>query len=289
MSLGFMIREGMHNMQRARLSSILSVFAISLASLLLSSFALIFYNVYLVSEKWQQNIEFEIFLLDNATSKDKSIIKRTVENFDPSADIQFIDKRKAVETFKKLFNEDAIELLGYNPLPESFRVKINSKEISFQDFEAFVSGIEKKNGVLTVDFAKKQFSSLKKYIHYFYYISGILGILISLVALALIYNTVKLSINSKEYIIQSMRLVGATERIVRWPFIIQGAIESLIGGLLSVGILWTFLEFLRIYTDIPVFYQARWFFIVLALSVTLGVIGSKMAIKKYLPNKLLFK
>jgi len=288
MSFRFVVREGMQSMQRARLSSLLSVFAITLASLLLSSFALLFYNIYLASEKWQQQISFEVFLLDSIDKNQKDQIKDQIGKFNPEASILYIDKAEAAKTFKQLFNEDAISLLGYNPLPVSFRVQLNSRNTDYQKFENFVTSLENKSGVLTIDFARKQFSSLKKYISYFYYISGILGALIAVVALILIYNTVKLSIHARRHIIQTMRLVGATENMIRWPFVIQGSIEGTIGGLFSIGLLWFILEVIRIYTDLPVIFHIRWFVLVLFISLLFGVLGSRLAIRKYLPKGLEF-
>ena len=270
-------------MQRARFSSVLSILAITLSTILLSTFALVFYNVYLTSESWQKNIEYEIFLLDGCKENQKQNIRNEIIKFDPTAEIIFIDKKKASAAFEKMFKGNSLDILGYNPLPESFLVKLNAGDVIFEVFGQHANKISDFSGVLSVDYARKQFSSLKKYIHYFYYISGILGGLISIVAIFLIYNTVKLSIHARLNIIHTMRLVGATEQMIRWPFIVQGAIEGLIGGFFSVGILWTMVQAVQIYTDLPVNFQFEWLGFVLGLSLIFGILGGRLAIRKYMP------
>ena len=270
-------------MQRARFASVLSILAITLSTILLSTFALVFYNVYLTSESWQKNIEYEIFLLDGCKENQKLNIKNEIIKFDSSAEINFIDKKKASLAFEKMFKGNSLDILGHNPLPESFLIKLNAGDVIFEVFDQHADEISALPGVLSVDYARKQFSSLKKYIHYFYYISGILGGLISIVAIFLIYNTVKLSIHARLNIIHTMRLVGATEQIIRWPFIVQGAIEGLIGGFFSVGILWTMVQAVQIYTDLPVNFQFEWLGFVLGLSLIFGMLGGRLAIRKYMP------
>ena len=283
MNTRFIIREGMLSMQRARFSSVLSILAITLSTVLLSAFALVFYNVYLTSESWQRNIEYEVFLLDGCKESDKQNIKNVILKFDPAAEIEFIDKKKASAAFEKMFKGNSLDILDHNPLPESFRVRLNTGDVIFEEFDKHALSISGLPGVLTIDYARKQFSSLKKYIHYFYYLSGILGGLISIVAIFLIYNTVKLSIHARINIIHTMRLVGATEQVIRWPFVVQGAIEGLIGGFFSVGILWTLVQAVQIYTDLPVNFHFEWLGFVLLLSLIFGVLGGRLAIRKYMP------
>lgn len=283
MNIRFIIREGMLSMQRARLSTFLSILAITFASILLSSFALVFYNVYLASESWQKNIEYEVFLLDSASKQDRERIINVMRKFDGKSEIEFIDKKKAAEVFNKLFKGNSLEILGHNPLPESYRAKLNTGDLKFEKFAKFAAELTKLKGVLTVDYARKQFSSLRKYLNYFYYLSGILGGLVSIVGIFLIYNTVKLSIHARNGIIQTMRLVGATERMIRWPFIVQGGIEGLIGGLFSVGLLWLLIQAIKIYTDLPVAFKLEWLGFVLGLSLVFGILGGRLAIRRYLP------
>ena len=175
MNTRFIIREGMLSMQRARFSSVLSILAITLSTVLLSAFALVFYNVYLTSESWQRNIEYEVFLLDGCKESDKQNIKNVILKFDPAAEIEFIDKKKASAAFEKMFKGNSLDILDHNPLPESFRVRLNTGDVIFEEFDKHALSISGLPGVLTIDYARKQFSSLKKYIHYF--ICQVIGLL----------------------------------------------------------------------------------------------------------------
>jgi|AVFP01.1.fsa_nt_gi cell division transport system permease protein len=286
MSIRFVFNEGINNLQRARLATVLSISAISLSALSLSIFALVFYNFYSISESWKEKIEIDIYLSDELSGKEKLIFRNEIKQFSGLDTLYYIDKERAANQFVELFEQDAVSILGYNPLPESIHITVDLRKVEYARFTDWIEDVGNRDGVITVDYARKQLEAFNKYIYYFYWISGGLGLLISIVGIFLIYNTVKLSIQNKNHIIQTMRLVGATEKLIRRPFLVQGIIEGFIGGLFSVGITWLLINLFHQYTDVTIIFEILWLTGALLLSVFLGLLGGRMAIRRYLPQRI---
>jgi cell division transport system permease protein len=123
----------------------------------------------------------------------------------------------------------------------------------------------------------------------FNFIGGGIGLLILLVSVILVYNTIRLTIYAKRELIRAMKLVGATNGFIRSPFIIEGMIQGIIAGSISVASVYVIFEYV-----LPFFLPemgilewplGRWYFLVTAmfsLSILMGWLGSRFAARKFI-------
>lgn len=116
-----------------------------------------------------------------------------------------------------------------------------------------------------------------------------IGLLILLAAVILVYNTIRLTIYAKRELIRAMKLVGATNGFIRSPFIVEGILQGVIAGSLSVVLMFTIFEYvLPLYLPemgIMGWPFGRWYFLVaamLGLSILMGWLGSRFAARKFI-------
>jgi len=141
-------------------------------------------------------------------------------------------------------------------------------------------------GIDEVIYRKTLLELLDRRSRAFVIISLTAGILLTIGAIFLVSNTIRLAIYAKRKIITTMKLVGATRMFIRLPFIVEGIVQGLLGGLLSAGILYTVIyyaikflgnEFEEIVVVEPEFYLA-----VVGAGILLGILGSVISVRKFI-------
>jgi cell division transport system permease protein len=224
--------------------------------------------------------------------------KKNLESFSEVKSVEFISKEQALEEFKKNnANEPAIlkslEEIGDNPLLSYLVVKAQSPDkydvIAKYATEASFAG----------DVSRVNYEKNKEIINKFNTIIGqvrkigiILGSIFALVAILVTFNTVRITIYTHKEEIEIMRLVGASNVFIRLPFILEGLFYGVIASLVSMLALFLVLYFGGSYVsgavfvkDLIHFYFTHWlelFFLQLVLGSLLGIVGSIIAMRKYL-------
>jgi cell division transport system permease protein len=212
-------------------SYLTSTISISMILFLIGLLGVVLLNAERLAKYVRENIGVTLVLKDDVQEKDVADLERALNISGFVKSVEYIDKETAAERLKKELGEDFTGFLGYNPLLASMDVKLNAaysnpeslnlleakflelpqvKEISFQrDLVSTINDNVKKIGLILIFF------------------SGLLLFIFS----ALINNTIRISIYSQRFIINTMLLVGATDRFIRAPFIRRSIWYGIIGAL----------------------------------------------------------
>ena len=172
--------------------------------------------------------------LDPETSDNQVIsIQNKLEEFNTIERLRFVSKETAAEIFKEEFGENIMDILDENPLPVSFEVRM-LKEFNHQEYlSLFKTQVENLNGVDEVHYRHALIEKLEN-VTQAVAIGGVFVLVILVFAMnLLIRNTIKLSVYAKRRQIDIMKIMGAGNLLIRMPFILEGAIEGFIGGMLS--------------------------------------------------------
>jgi cell division transport system permease protein len=287
MSLGYVLKEGFAGFQRARLASFTSIFSLFIAVLLLGVLARVSYNGYEVAQSLKKSIDVEVFLqdLDERTTNE---LENRLEDKNLVQEISYISKDSAAAIFEREFGEGGGSLADLNFLPASFRLKINP-DSKIARVDSLVQEIKSYRGVDEVRFNQQLLQMLETRFRTVATVGGALGILILLAALILVFNTIRLTIYAKRGLIKAMKLVGATNGFIRRPFVIEGVIQGVIAGLLSVGVMYLSFQYL-LPEYIPQFGVlawpfGRWYYLcggMLLLAIFMGFWGSQWAARKFI-------
>jgi cell division transport system permease protein len=228
----FFFSEAIKSIFRSKASFILTVFSLSISVILiLSSFISLQTSDYL-EKRIKEIVKINLFLKDSVKEKDLKKIKSELELESFVSQVNYISKEEAAELFVEETGEDFRDILDYNPLPASFVVTIK-KDYSVPDsLEYIIADLNKFNWTEAVVF-KNQFvyrilNFLNSIQSYLIIITGC----VVLIALYLVYTTVKLIMNSKVKEFDTMKLVGAKLSTIKIPVMLNG----LFAGILASGI-----------------------------------------------------
>jgi cell division transport system permease protein len=220
------------------------IISLTIALFLIGLCGLLTLNARKLAELVKQNVEVQVYLVnDLTTSRLDSIFKViAAKNFvlkkENSPQINFISKEVAAKQFIQESGEDYRKLLGNNnPLFNSYSVKIKQEffnEVNLKDIKA---NLETIPGVHEASYVENFVDEVNKNISKIYLILSVFVILLLAIILILVNNTIKLSLYSQRFLIRSMQLVGATNNFIRKPFVVKGALQGIISGLVACSFL----------------------------------------------------
>jgi len=189
------------------------------------------------------------FLNKNLSEKEISSIEENLKKSSLATNVQFISSEQALKKFQENFPnlQGIIENLKVNPFPPSFEVTLSKKKISSEETFAFIEEMRKMQGIEDVQFNKdwaEKIQSLSRLVKAVGFFFG--GILI-LASFFIISNVIKLNVLARKGEIEILRLVGASNTYIRIPFLAEGVILGIFGGLLSLFLLFLLIKLFPIY------------------------------------------
>ena len=233
-SVAYALKEAFNNLGRNALIVLGAILAVFI-SLTLTFGTLVFGEVVRVNTlQWAQDVRVIAFLQDDMTAAGTDDLLQEVSSWPQVQDVFYVSKPDAHEEALVLFsNDDAmLRVLGENPdlLPASLRVQ----PVDPEDYDLIVTRLESTPGVLQVESADDAIDAMIALRDGLQIMFWLLAVALGVAAVALIANTIHMAIYARREEIEIMRLVGASNWFVRTPFLIEGAMEGLIGGALAV-------------------------------------------------------
>lgn len=287
MSLKYILKEGFAGIRRAKLAASTSIFSLFVAILLLGILSRVAYNVYVQAMSIKDLIEVEVFIFD-VDDETKTFIEQKLNDEEIVLNVSYISKDSASAIMKRDFGAGVEELITLNFLPASFRLKVNT-DAGASQIETLVSSIQNLRGVDEVQYNEGLLRIMESNLNMFTLMGGGIGLLILLASVILVYNTIRLTIYAKRELIRAMKLVGATNKFIRSPFIIEGVLQGILAGTFAVTCIFFLFEF-----AIPLYLPemgllswpfGQWYFLTSAmfgLAVLMGWWGSRLAARKFI-------
>ncbi|MCW3806497.1 cell division protein FtsX [Plebeiibacterium marinum] len=283
-------KDNQHTQRQLRNSYFTTVISIALVLFLLGAVGYLMLNAQRLSNYVKENIGFNIVLKDNVREAEVRRLQKYLDASSYVKSTEYIDKERAAEELKKQLGEDFIEFLGYNPLLSSIEVKLFAEYANPDSIkkveDVFVSFPQVKEVFYQKNLIQKVNENVKK-------ISLVLlgfSLLLLLIAIALINNTIRLSVYSKRFLINTMQLVGATKGFIRQPFISTSLIHGFIGAVLANGLLASGIYILHKelggfigFDNIEII--GVLFVLVVILGMMLSLVSTFFAVNKYLRLK----
>ena len=277
--------------RRLRSSYMTSVISIALVLFLLGILGLLVLNAKRVSEYVKENIGFSIMLKEDVKEVDVIRLQKMLDAKNYVKSTKYVTQEEAAEELQKELGEDFVSFLGYNPLLASIDVHLNASYANPESIEQIKQDLRKYDQIKEVFYQKSLVELINQNIRKIGLIILVFSGLLFLVAVALIHNTIRLSIYSKRFIINTMQLVGATHGFIRRPFIFTGVMQGVYASLLSIALLTGVVyllqdEFSEIISLQDYRILALLYGIVLLMGVLISWISTFMAVNKYLKIKV---
>lgn len=191
----------------------------------------------------RQNIEVRVFLDKEENKASQDTILNTIKSkpyvlvSSEVTPITFVSKEDAAKEFIEGTKEDFVSFLGENPLRNSYRVKIGEDYFEESKLQLIKKDLEKINGVYEVVYQEDLADNINRNVTKIYTVLASFALIMLIIIVLLVNNTIKLAIYSQRFLIRSMQLVGATNGFIQRPYIMRGALQGLIGGILAGALL----------------------------------------------------
>jgi cell division transport system permease protein len=267
-------------------AKITSTISITLVLVLLGLTILILFMGNGLSNYVKENMSFSI-MLDNDISDAE--IKRLRKNLDAQPFVKssrFISKAEAKEQLIKDLGEDPEELLGYNPAQDAIEIYLYSEYANNDSIAVISPKIKRQNNVRDLLYQQEAIDLINDNLSKITMILLILAGVLLFISFALIRNTIRLSIYSKRFIINTMKLVGANGNFIRKPFIRNNILTGIIAGILAdLVIFLILLYFSKEYAKMQIISVTDLliiFAIVILLGILISTVATYFAVNRYL-------
>ncbi len=213
---------------------------IAAAFLTLGVFVLIATNLRALASHWEEKIEVCLYLADGTSEPEAQKMHARLRALPEIDSVEYIGKDRALEDFKAMLGDesDLIEGLDENPLPSSFVIKLKREFRSLDEVEGLAGRLGRWEGVAEVDYGAPLLESFSSAVRLIQGAVLMVGGLIVVAVVFIISNTVRLTMYSRKEEIGIMKLVGASDAMIRAPFLLEGTLQGAAASSLGVAALW---------------------------------------------------
>lgn len=288
MTLPYFIREGIANFGRAKFAAFASTGAITVALVLIGVFAVVGYEAQAIADTLREQAgEMEVFIEREAGADTQEGLRARIRTAPGVAQSEYISHEEAAEIFREEFGEEASVFEDPTFLPASIRIEVTPAYATPDSMAQLASTIGEWEGVDEVVFNQDLLAQVSQNRRLIGAIGIALGAIVVLASVFLVANTIRLTIYARRLLIRTMKLVGATDRFVRRPFLVEGTLQGFLGGLLAGGSVWgLYRVFLQQIDKAPASPTLQLSLVggLVVLGMVLGWSGSYVAARRFIQN-----
>ena len=282
-------KEDKYYKNRVNSSYITSVISITLVLFTLGVLGLIVLQANSLSNYIKENIGFEIIIKPDVKEADILYLQKTLDLEPFVKTSEYITKEEASERLTEMLGDEFTDFLGEedNPLLPSIDLRFNAQWANNDSLAVIENFILANEQVKEVYYQKSLVHIINKNVRRIGLILLGFSLLLLLIALALINNTIRLSVYTKRFTIRSMQLIGATERFIRRPFVLKGILQGVLSAAIAMILILIIVTTLK--RNIPEFailigteLIIYLFVFILVLGILIAGISTSFAVNKYL-------
>ena len=259
-------------------AKITSTISISLVLVLLGVTILVLFMGNGLSRFVKENMSFNVMLSSEVSDAEISKVRNNLDSQPFVKSSRFISKEEAKEQLIRDLGEDPEELLGYNPAQDCIEIFLHSEYANSDSIAVINKVIRRNSNVTDLLYQQEAIDLINDNLSKVMAVLLILAAVLLLISFTLIRNTIRLSVYSKRFIINTMKLVGATGGFIRKPFVINNIFTGIIAGIIAdLIILGVITYFSREYAEIQPIISSMDLIIIFTIVILLGVIISTLA------------
>lgn len=268
-----------------------SVFATTLVLLVMGVVLTMAWEARRLSVSVKENLIVEVVLRDSIGPDSVKVLQELLVQKPFIRKATYVSKEEGAESLKPELGKNYLDVIGYNPLYNSFRVNLKGDYANPKSFERIQRELGELPGVEQVNAQKQVLAELDKTLRNFTFVGLIIGVIFLSFAVSLIFSSIKLDIYSRRQIVRTMQLFGASRWFIIRPYLGRAIINGLISGTLASASMYGLcyyldLQFpaLALTTDLFIF--AMLFGMLIMLGIFISFFSTLIALFRYLNYKL---
>ncbi|MBE6208652.1 MAG: FtsX-like permease family protein [Rikenellaceae bacterium] len=215
-----------------RRSYLISTISIAMVLFLLGTATYIMNGLLQATNTIRENVAMNIMLNNNSEQVYDSL-KTVLKASDEVKKVRLISKAQAAEDFKEYVGEDFEAFLGSNPLPDSFEIMLNADCSTPAIVDSLAQCWQAWPEVMEVVYPKSTIQTVEENLKRFNVVLAMMAISLLVITLILLRNTIRMTINARRRLIDTMRLVGATRWFIMRPFLAKSIGNGLLAGVIA--------------------------------------------------------
>jgi cell division transport system permease protein len=276
------IRDAILAARKAPLLSALSVTTIGFSLFAFALFGLVAINIRRALEGVEERVEIRAFIADNSRVEAVVSAAQEVSRYTEVASATVVTAEQALERARRELGEFS-DVFEAGVLPASIDIRLKPGFRDPRNVAAVAARVRTIEFIDDVRFGEEWISQLYRLRNLAGVTGVVLGLAFAFVAVIIIGATIRMTVMSRAREISIMKLVGATDGFIRRPFLLDGLIKGILGGLLALGMSWAAAQVLDRYLNFEaVFFDQRMIVIGLAAGAIMGVFGSGYAVGRHL-------
>jgi cell division transport system permease protein len=231
----YSIQSALKNLWMEKWINILTTLSVGVGLLILSTFVTVTLNMDSVLKRWARSFGIVVYLDDNISAEATGTVREFFKQDPDILEVTYISEDEAIKQLRTILGEDASMLddLKDNPLPSSFELKLKRALLEPVFVKKKAEEIEKMSGVAQVQYGEKWLASLNTVSRIMKASAIFLGWAILIAIIFITYNTIKIFFYRRKEEIETLKLLGATKSFIRLPFLIEGLVIGLLGGMIG--------------------------------------------------------
>jgi cell division transport system permease protein len=241
---GFFLREAIRALKRNAVPSFAAMATVLVTVLILGVFIPMVQATTGAANEVRGKVIADVYMKTNATAKDNERVRKIIETQVPHVGkVQFVSKKQALAAEREAGRGDYYDLLGSNPLPDTFRVTPDNPD-NIGEVRNALAPVSPSGGRSVIDPSidevrnrEEDTAKILSVTRVVKLTMALLAILLVTASILLIANTIRLSLYARRREVEVMKLVGATDWFIRWPFVLEGVLVGCLGGIVAVLLL----------------------------------------------------
>ncbi len=234
----YFLKRALRNMRQSPVLSMASIGTVAVALALLAFFAIAVLNVQQLTASWGENLAIVVYLDD---VPDEKIVKgwaKDIGTYPEVASVTFVSRKEAFERFRKRLGDDAdlVEGLGPDVLPASLEISLADDWRSESVLTTVVERLRKDHRFDDLQYGQGWLEKLEAFLFLLRVSGSALGGFLVFAALVIVANTIKLTLYARQDELEAMAMVGGTSLFIKLPYLVEGALQGLLGGLAALGL-----------------------------------------------------
>lgn len=262
-------------------------------TLVLVLLGMVFLSVFLarrLSDSVKEDLTVTVLLSEEATESELTALKARLSTERFVSRIDYISKEQALKEQIKAMGSDPSDFLGANPFTASFEIHMKAAYSNSDSLNWISAYLKEQPMTDDVIYQKELVDAINNNLHHLSYVFLFLAGLLTLVSVALINNTVRLSLYASRFVIRTMKLVGATRGFIRRPFMSRSFYMGLTAALVANGLLFGGIQMITRYDPSTTVYFDDMMLLcigilVIVISLTLTLVCTYISTNKYLRKK----
>ncbi|MBI5700590.1 ABC transporter permease [Candidatus Saganbacteria bacterium] len=291
-NLEFFFVEAFRGIKRSGLMSIVAIGIVTVSLFIFGLFLIFIANLGHIVSNVGARLDMVAYVNKNLSSDNAASLQLSISKISGIEEVRYISKEEAWKNFKEDFGGrlNLDELVRDNPLPNTYAIKVRTPDL----LPHVAEEVAKYSEIEEVRYSGKLIKQIQTLIEAVRIGGAGLMVLLFAATLLIVVNTIRLTVLARATDIYIMKLVGATESFVRWPFVIEGIIIGILGGGIGVFVLKSLYETIayRIQAALPflpLIYSGgvlvSIYIGVFASGLILGMLGGYISVSRLIKDK----